>query len=112
MKKAITALLVLLLLVGTVYAAEDTPFGDLSNESKVIADRVKDAGMKPLKMILYIISGLGGIIGALFSVITGYGWMKAKNAQERTVHEDRLKNIVIGTFLIIFGPFIIMAFVG
>ena len=111
MKKAIIVLLVLLLLVGTVYAA-DTVFGDLGNESKVIADRVKDAGMKPLKMILYIISGLGGIIGALYSVITGYGWMKAKNAQERTVHEDRLKNIVIGTFLIIFGPFIIMAFVG
>ncbi len=112
MKKVIAALLVFLLFVGTVYAADDTPFGDLDAESKEIADRVKDAGMKPLKIVLYIISGLGGVIGALFSVINGYGWMKAKNAQERTTYEDRLRNIAIGTFLIIFGPFIIMAFVG
>jgi uncharacterized membrane protein YjgN (DUF898 family) len=111
MKILSIVLTVLVLSMAMVYAAEDTPFGSLDQQTKAKAEQVKKAAMKPLQMVLYIIAGLGGIIGAVMLGITGLGWMRAKSPTDRVEYEDRLKNIAIGTFLVIFGPMIIAALV-
>lgn len=111
MRKLFAALLMLLLLAGAVHA-DDTPFGDLDPEDKELADRLKIAGKRPLQIVLYIVSGFGGLVGSIFLVRNGYGWIKAKNPTEKVQYEEHLKNIFIGTLVIIFGPLILATFAG